>query len=100
MTFLILESLTKHMLENVVVGKAWRLSELDTLFARYRQKVDLKEIHFTEAVNLETLALELGAYKSKGEARRAGRVGPIPSGWTMTWINKRRMVYIWNPAHE
>jgi hypothetical protein len=41
--------------------------------------------------------LELGLYKSTSEARRANRVGDVPSGWTEMKGNKKTFIWIWNP---
>lgn len=60
----------------------------------------LKEepIYFTGAVDLPNLLVELGAYKSTSEARRAGREGLIPKGYTELRASKKYgTIYIWNP---
>jgi hypothetical protein len=56
-------------------------------------------VHFTDASDLPGLLVELGIYKSKSDARRAGREGPIPDGWTHELrASKKNRLWIWNPT--
>ena len=57
-----------------------------------------EEVHFTDAQDLPNLLKELGVFPSTSEARRAGRTGPIPEGWTELKASKKRMLWIWNPT--
>lgn len=51
------------------------------------------------ATDLPDLLVQCGIYKSKSEARRAGRDGPIPPGWTQMKASKKVPVFcIWNPT--
>jgi len=80
-------------MENVIVKDSkWIDSDLDTIFSG-------EEVHFTEAKCLSVLMKELGIYKSSSEARRTGRVGPIPEGFTGEYkASKKRRIWIWNPT--
>ncbi|CAL9991826.1 hypothetical protein VPHD479_0329 [Vibrio phage D479] len=44
------------------------------------------------------LVVELGLFKSKSQARKAGRVGPIPTGWSELKGNKKTFLFVWNPT--
>lgn len=53
-----------------------------------------------EAAHLPELLTKLGIYKSFSEARRAGRDGPIPPGFTLEMkASKLVNLTIWNPTH-
>lgn len=75
----------------VVMDSPYTASDLETLFCG-------EEIRLIENTDLSSLAVQLGGYKSKSQARKAGRVGPIPLGWTEWKVNKLRRVWIWNPS--
>ncbi len=80
-------------MENVIVKTSnWKESDIETLFGD-------EEVHFTEANDLSVLMKELGVFPSTSEARRAGRVGPIPEGFTEEFkASKKRRLWIWNPT--
>ena len=46
---------------------------------------------------LPNLLVELGVYKSCSIARRAGRIGEVPTGYTELKASKKNDIYIWNP---
>ena len=46
---------------------------------------------------LPNLLVTLGLYKTTSEARRAGRVGELPKGWSVIQGNKLTTVWVWNP---
>lgn len=79
-------------IENIVVNYShWIPEDLEVLF-------DGEAVHFTEARDIQSLMVEIGAFPSKSKALQAGRSGPIPSGWTDSFkANKKRRVWIWNP---
>lgn len=81
------------MIENIVVkSSAWRDSDIKTIF-------EDEDVLFTEATDLPTLLVELGIFKSKSQARKASRDGPIPNGYTHEFkASKKRRLYIWNPT--
>lgn len=80
-------------MENVIVKtSAWTERDIETLFGG-------EPVHFTEATDLSNLMVELGVYKSTSQARRAGREGPIPEGFTDRFkASKKVMIWIWNPT--
>jgi hypothetical protein len=47
---------------------------------------------------LPNLLVALGLYKNTSVARRAGRSGEIPKGWSEIQGNKLTKVWIWNPS--
>lgn len=80
-------------IENVIVkNSAWIEQDIKSLFGD-------EAVHFTEATCLSVLMKELGVFKSTSEARRAGRFGPIPEGFTFEFkASKKVMLWIWNPT--
>jgi len=78
---------------NIIVKQsAWTDRDIELLF-------EDEEVHFTEATDLSVLMKELGIFKSTSDARRAGRVGPIPTGFTFEFkASKKAMIWIWNPT--
>lgn len=77
---------------NVVIkGSPWTERDLKCLF-----KDELSYV--IDADDLSKLAVIVKAYKSTSEARRAGRVGPIPTGFTEWKASKKVRVWIWNPS--
>jgi len=80
------------MIENVIVtSSAWQDQDVSLLF------ID-EEVLFTNYTDLPSLLVELEVYASKSKARQAGRVGPIPNGWTELKASKKRRLWIWNPS--
>lgn len=81
------------MIENIIInGSAWRESDVKTLFGD-------KEVFFAESDEMSALMRELGVFPSASAARRAGREGPIPDGWTAEFkASKKHRIWIWNPA--
>lgn len=80
-------------MENVIVkNSAWKESDVELLFGD-------EPVHFTEADELSVLMRELGIFPSSSAARRAGRFGPIPEGFTFEFkASKKRRLWIWNPT--
>jgi len=79
--------------DNIVVKHSkWQESDIELLF-------EDEEVHFTDATCLSVLMKELGIFSSTSEARRAGRVGPIPEGFTFEFkASKKVRLWIWNPT--
>ena len=60
--------------------------------------VGVEEVEYIDAVDMEDLCVKLGAYTSRGEARRAGRTGPIPPGYSEKLkLSKHKIIFLWNP---
>jgi len=80
-------------MDNVIIKhSAWQERDIELLFGD-------EEVHFTDATDLSVLMKELGIFKSTSEARRAGREGPIPEGFTFEFkASKKRRLWIWNPT--
>lgn len=80
-------------MENIVIkNSTWEDSDIPILFGD-------ETVYFAEATELSVLMRELGIYSSASEARRAGRVGPVPQGWTEAFkASKKRRLWIWNPS--
>lgn len=75
----------------VVKASKWREEDLTTLFGD-------ESVEFIDDIDLSKLAVQLGAYKSTSQARKSGRVGQIPKGWTEWKPNKKMRAWIWNPT--
>lgn len=57
-----------------------------------------EDVVFVNSTNMTDLVCELGLYKSKSQARDAGRLGDIPTGYNQIKGNKKTTLYIWNPS--
>ena len=81
------------MIDNVIVNHSkWQERDIDLLFGS-------QEVHFTDATCMSVLMKELGIFSSTSEARRAGRFGPIPDGFTFEFkASKKVRLWIWNPT--
>lgn len=81
------------MIENVIINSsAWQEGDAELLFGD-------EEVHFSDADDLSVLMKELGVFPSTSKARQAGRVGPIPVGFTFEFkASKKRRLWIWNPT--
>jgi len=79
--------------ENVIVSNEFvQERDIELLFGD-------EDVHFTQATDLSVLMKELGVFDSTSAARRAGRVGPIPTGFTFEFkASKKRRLWIWNPT--
>ena len=80
-------------IENIIItGSAWVESDIETLFGD-------EQVFFAESDEMSALMRELGVFVSASAARRAGREGPIPDGWTAEFkASKKRRIWIWNPT--
>jgi len=80
-------------IENIIItGSAWIESDVETLFGD-------EQVFFAESDEMSALMRELEIFPSASAARRAGRVGPIPDGWTAEFkASKKRRLWIWNPS--
>jgi len=81
------------LIENVIINSAaWLESDVKTLFGD-------EQVFFAESDEMGALMRELGVFPSASAARRAGREGPIPDGWTAEFkASKKRRIWIWNPT--
>ena len=71
-------------IENVVVSNSkYREEDLQLLFGD-------EDVHYTTETMIPNLLRDLGIFKSTSESIRAGRKGPIPSGWTELKASKKR----------
>ena len=79
--------------ENVMIlGSCIELGDADLLF-------EGEPFAVLEARDLPDLLVKCGIYSSASEARRAGRQGPIPPGWTEMKASKKVPRFcIWNPT--
>ena len=80
-------------IENIIItGSAWLESDVETLFGD-------EQVFFAESDEMGALMRELGVFPSANAARRAGREGAIPDGWTAEFkASKKRRIWIWNPT--
>jgi hypothetical protein len=81
-----------EIFENVIVnGPHVREGDRELLFGD-------QPVHFTSAQDIPNLLKEMNIFTSTSEARRAGRDGPIPQGFTNDFkASKKRRLWIWNP---
>lgn len=81
------------MVENIVIKSSeWNQSDLVTLFGD-------EEVFFAESTEMGALMRELGIFPSASQARKAGRTGDVPKGWTAEFkASKKRRIWIWNPT--
>ena len=56
-----------------------------------------EKICFAESLNLDCLCKDFGIYKSTSDARRAGREGRVPAGYSEIKASKKTTLFIWNP---
>lgn len=80
-------------IENVIItGSSWLESDVKTLFGD-------EQVFFADSDEMGALMRELGVFPSASAARRAGREGPVPAGWTAEFkASKKRRIWIWNPT--
>lgn len=76
----------------VIKDSKYTQRDLDLIFQN-------EDIVFAAATTLDSLCKELGIYKSTSEARRAGRIGDVPVGYSEIKASKLHTLYIWNPDH-
>jgi hypothetical protein len=77
---------------NVVINQSeWKQEDIEVLFGD-------EDVVFSDATDIPALVKELGVYRSTTQARQAGRVGPIPTGFTELKASKKRFLWIWNPT--
>lgn len=75
----------------VIKNSCWTDRDIRCLFGD-------EPVIFSDADNITDLVVELGLYKSKSQARNAGRTGDIPKGWSEVKGNKITTLWIWNPT--
>jgi hypothetical protein len=66
------------------------VEDLKTIFG-------IEDFVIAESTQLDQLCKELNIFKSTSEARRNGRIGEIPSGYSEIKASKKVHLYIWNP---
>ena len=58
-----------------------------------------EEVKYVDNCDISVLLRDLVLYQSTTKARNAGRVGPIPPGWTERFkATKIQFIWIWNPT--
>lgn len=84
---------------NVIIkSSTWHEGDIPTLFGDIDGS-NVGDVVFAESTDLASLMVELGVYKSKSEARRVGRKGPVPEGWSDAFkASKKVRMWIWNPT--
>lgn len=87
-----------QIVENVIIkGSAWRDEDIPLLFGDSAGNVE--DVVFAESDEMGALMRELDIFPSASAARRAGRSGPVPDGWTAEFkASKKRRLWIWNPS--
>ena len=69
------------------------------LYSYLSRRFGDEQVFFAESDEMGALMRELGVFPSASAARRAGRQGPIPDGWTAEFkASKKRRIWIWNPT--
>lgn len=76
---------------NIVVNQSdWTPRDIELLF-------DGEPVEFVDNKPLPNLLAELGVYKSATQARKAGRIGDLPKGWSEIKASKKVTIWLWNP---
>lgn len=79
------------MIENIVVESSpWTERDLEILF-------ESEPVQMVPDQDISKLMKELGIYPSTSAARKAGRQGAIPPGFTEFKASKTKWIWIWNP---
>lgn len=80
------------MIINVVIeGSDWKAEDMELIFTD-------EDFVLCKSTEVPNLLVELGIYKSTSQARSAGRIGPVPTGFTESFkASKKRTLCIWNP---
>ena len=72
------------------------------LFEEMEDDIELlfgnEDVVFSSAKDISVLCKELGVFPSTSAARRAGRMGDIPTGWSEIKGNKKNFLFVWNPS--
>ena len=86
-------------IENVIIkSSAWDPEDIPMLFGN-NDRSEVEQVFFAESDEMSALMREMGIFPSASKARQAGRVGPIPAGWTAEFkASKKRRLWIWNPT--
>ena len=75
----------------VVKSSKWTNRDIEILFEN-------EHVHYTECTDISTLLKEIGVYDSISRAKRDGKCGPIPAGFTFSYkASKKHRIWIWNP---
>lgn len=82
----------------IIKSSAWQEGDDITMFADRHGDLHGEEVLYLDAPSLEVLYRDLGIYKSSSEAKRAGKGGPIPTGYSELKASKKCRVYMWNPT--
>jgi hypothetical protein len=81
------------MIENVIISTSDLLpGDKELIFQD-------EEVFYTETLDLPSLLVEMGIYESKGQAKKAGRVGVVANGYSEVKASKIRRLFIWNPRN-
>ena len=75
----------------VVATSPWTKRDLDIVFPG-------ENVISIQNEPLDVLLAKAGIYKSSSEARRAGRMGPIPLGYSEIKASKKDRLFVWNPS--
>ena len=80
------------MHENVVIkSSTWTPRDIEILFGD-------EEVYFADSTEYSQLMKELQVYESTTRAKKDGRFGQIPTGFTFEYkANKKTRLWIWNP---
>lgn len=79
---------------NIVVNQSdWTSRDIELLFSG-------EPVEFVDNKPLPNLLAELGVYKSTTQARKAGRVGELPKGWSEIKASKKVTIWLWNPQDQ
>lgn len=86
------------MIDDFIVNVAREEVEdlLPAMFCEIGVETPPINLVFSQAQNLEALAVEAGLFPSKGQARKNGFSGPFPWGLRLLGTKHRRF-WVWNP---
>lgn len=83
---------------NIIVSDSkWVQSDIAALFGDFNNCVE-EDVMFVNDIPMPNLLVKLGVFKSTSQARRAGRIGDIPKGWSQYKASRKVTLWIWNPT--
>ena len=81
----------------IVKSSCWKQEDIPLLYGDINS-TEIEDVIYVEDIPIPNLLVNLGIFKSTSQARRAGRTGNIPKGWTQYKASRKTTLWIWNPT--